>query len=238
MLLLCTLEMAVVAASRIWAKWVAIGPVQFRREASDAVRKVSAVVDTSTASSAALWLECRKRALIWQQERELEEVTLKLVAVRHREDVLGPLFAVFDSVPPLVFLPGLVLGYPLFSLLPPASATIAAVATSTAGALFCTNRCGRRVQQLCADNVAMWQTVAHDVAHALGTPLILKGGPMDSEWETALQHFAELTGKEGEQKVTADTEAVVLAAATMLSWDASLYAYHVTSDPTRLVRPT
>ncbi len=229
--------MAVVAASRIWAKWVAIGPVHFRREASDAVRKVSAVVDASTASSAEMWLECHKRALIWQQERECEEATLKLVAVRHRGDVLGALFAVFDSVPPLVFLPGLVFGYPLFSQLPPASATIAAVATSTAGALLCTNRCGRRVQQLCADNFAMWQAVAQDVAHALGTPLILKGGPIDSEWETALQHFVELTGKEGEQKVTADTEAVVLAAATMLSWDASLYAYHVTSDPTRLVQP-
>jgi hypothetical protein len=168
------------------------------------------------------------------------------VAVRHQQDVYGPLFAVYDGRMSELLVPGLAVGLPSFLVLPPGSAAVTVMATSTLGFLWLVSKVIGSEQQLCDDNAAMWQAVARDVSRVLGVPFVLKNDrykPMDADWGLALQHYADLRNKEefidGEgpwarqtADVTAvvaahaeDTDAVLLATATLLSWEATQYSY-------------
>ena len=235
----------IVAASRQFAAWMALGPKCFRTQALSAVSIVDANANKADTKAKAkpshLWLECHKRALIWKHERE--NAKLKSVAVRHQQDVFGPLYAVYDGRMWDLLVPGLVVGLPSFLVLPLGSAAVTVMATSTLGFLWLVSKVTGCEQQLCDDNAAMWQAVARDVSRVLGVPFVLKDDrrkPMDADWGLALQHYADLRNKEefigGEgpwarqtADVTAaaaaslaeDADAVLLATATLLSWEAT-----------------
>lgn len=234
----------IVGASRQLATWMALGPKCFRTQALSAVSIVDANATKAKAKPSHLWLECHKRALIWKHERE--NAKLKSVAVRHQQDVFGPLYAMYHhgSMSNLL-VPGLAISLPSFLVLPLGPAAVTVMATSTLGFLWLVSKVTGCERQLCDDNAAMWQAVARDVSRVLGVPFVLKDDrrkSMDADWGLALQHYADLRNKEefigGEgpwarqtADVTAtaalaeDADAVLLATATLLSWEATQYSY-------------